>query len=107
MRIICGGCFEYVLNPRFRVQSEIVEQTKSTGEHRRLADGIEVVSRGQVISEAALWTLWEHCGWLTAKEAGFSLILESDKFKRITFQYHTARWMAILYARRFTAQLDD
>ena len=65
------------------------------------------VTAGRWLSEAAMWTKWEHCGSLSNEEAGFLLALQVDSFLHAVRQHEDAFIDTVLYAREFVKELND
>jgi len=64
------------------------------------------LSRGHCVSEAVLWTLWEHCGELVSLSVGSCALLESDSFEEIVKLYPMVTWLSVLYSRQFIIHLN-
>lgn len=63
--------------------------------------------KGQVISEAALWTHWERRGELVADCDSLLLKMAAVDFSNIVVQHHVACAHAVKYARRFVYWLNQ
>jgi len=59
------------------------------------------------LSEAALWTVWEHCGKLVATEQGSCVLLVSKDVEEVMQHHPVVRWMVTLYARQFIVQMNS
>mmetsp|Transcript_19487 Transcript_19487/g.52230 ORF Transcript_19487/g.52230 Transcript_19487/m.52230 type:complete len:804 (+) Transcript_19487:68-2479(+) len=65
------------------------------------------ISGGMWLSEAALWTVWEHCGELVAQSDAYLLSLDALEFARLLKEYECAHVHAALYARAFVHFLNS
>jgi len=66
----------------------------------------ELVSKGQFMSEAVLWTSWEYCGDLTALEDSRLMVVDGAEFARVLRRYETALVDASIYGRKFVLHLN-
>jgi len=64
------------------------------------------IVRNNWLSEATLWTVWEHCGKLVAVNQGSCTLLFSKDFENMMQDHPVAHWMATLYARQFIAHMN-
>jgi hypothetical protein len=68
-------------------------------------ESVQIVP-GICLSEAVLWTVWEHCGKLLATEQGSCALLFSKDAENVMQQHPVVLWMATLYARQFIARMN-
>lgn len=68
--------------------------------------GSQMVSRGCCLPEAVLWTLWTHCGTLTAAEDSSILAMEAEAFASVIVQYPDAQQHAYKYCKFFLSRLN-
>eukprot|EP00427_Karlodinium_veneficum_P053617 CAMPEP_0169403048 /NCGR_PEP_ID=MMETSP1017-20121227/55513_1 /TAXON_ID=342587 /ORGANISM="Karlodinium micrum, Strain CCMP2283" /LENGTH=373 /DNA_ID=CAMNT_0009509167 /DNA_START=51 /DNA_END=1172 /DNA_ORIENTATION=+ len=67
----------------------------------------ELVQKGQILCEAALWTDWENVGELAACEnSGLLLIFDAEKFAHIVRQYRAGRIHAVRFSHRYVWKLN-
>jgi len=64
------------------------------------------LSRGQWLSEAVLWTVWEHTGTLGAASLGTFALLSHTSFEEAITLHPAVHWLSVLYARQFVIHLN-
>mmetsp|Transcript_21702 Transcript_21702/g.42359 ORF Transcript_21702/g.42359 Transcript_21702/m.42359 type:complete len:448 (-) Transcript_21702:2416-3759(-) len=69
-------------------------------------DRAEQLRSGTFLSEAVLWTLWEHCRDLTAAEVGSACLVSPKALMDVLIQHPEVHWLSILYARQFFINLN-
>lgn len=76
-------------------------------EEEQLADGrCKIVRTGRWLSEASLWTRWEHRGDLEATSHCSVLMIDSKEFRQVLENYEEAFTECVLYARVFVEALS-
>jgi hypothetical protein len=69
-------------------------------------DRAQQLRSGTFLSEAVLWTLWEHCGDLSAAEIGSACLVGPKALMDVLIQHPEVHWLSILYARQFLINLN-
>jgi len=64
------------------------------------------LSRGEWLSEAVLWTVWEHTGQLGAATPGTCALLSYTSFEEAIKLHPAVHWLSVLYARQFVIHLN-
>jgi len=64
------------------------------------------LGKGKWLSEAVLWTTWEHCGVLKSLGDSTLLLLTPSAFERVAKSHPPAHASIVLYAREFVAALN-
>eukprot|EP00448_Togula_jolla_P027826 CAMPEP_0170652904 /NCGR_PEP_ID=MMETSP0224-20130122/47136_1 /TAXON_ID=285029 /ORGANISM="Togula jolla, Strain CCCM 725" /LENGTH=424 /DNA_ID=CAMNT_0010984767 /DNA_START=342 /DNA_END=1616 /DNA_ORIENTATION=+ len=64
------------------------------------------VKRLESLSEAVLWTKWEHCGVLLAETDGVTLDLNAETFGQLVVNHERVWAFAVKYAKRFLLVSD-
>lgn len=64
------------------------------------------LSQGQWVSEAVLWTVWEHTGKLGAASGGTCAVLSSASFEEAIKLHPAVHWLSVLYARQFIIHMN-
>jgi len=70
-------------------------------------EGAQFLSPGCFVSEAALWTVWEHMGDLSAVGDCGTCVLDTNKFAKVIKQHPYAHWMSVMYARQFIIKINQ
>mmetsp|Transcript_126703 Transcript_126703/g.370232 ORF Transcript_126703/g.370232 Transcript_126703/m.370232 type:complete len:862 (+) Transcript_126703:47-2632(+) len=87
------------------LMQHMLEDTVASDSERNPHD-ILSLTIGHWVSEAVLWTPWEHTGGLISVRDSMLLTLGVSDFARIMRSYPPAHVSAILYARQFVAGLN-
>mmetsp|Transcript_58727 Transcript_58727/g.102269 ORF Transcript_58727/g.102269 Transcript_58727/m.102269 type:complete len:1021 (-) Transcript_58727:205-3267(-) len=75
--------------------------------HYRSSSGQASLFQNSSISEACLWTTWEHLGSLVASEESLLLALDAHLFSNVILQHHEACVHAVKYAKRYVWHLNQ
>eukprot|EP00747_Dinoflagellata_sp_TGD_P082843 gnl/TRDRNA2_/TRDRNA2_161853_c3_seq1.p1 gnl/TRDRNA2_/TRDRNA2_161853_c3~~gnl/TRDRNA2_/TRDRNA2_161853_c3_seq1.p1 ORF type:complete len:302 (-),score=27.51 gnl/TRDRNA2_/TRDRNA2_161853_c3_seq1:137-982(-) len=65
------------------------------------------VHKGMWVSEAVLWTIWEHSGRLSADSNCYFFSIDAQKFADVISRYEDAKIDAVLYAREFLDRMNE
>jgi len=65
-----------------------------------------ILVRGQCLSEAALWTKWDHCGQLYAVQDSSLLLMDAAHFARVIEDDDLSCIRAVEYGRKFVWKLN-
>jgi hypothetical protein len=104
MLFVERGSLTYI----FRMHKMGTDPQASESEGEQPAEPVEAaISSLTWLSEAALWTVWEHCGELIAQSDAYLLSLDSQKFAVLLKEYECAHVHAALYARAFVKFLNS
>lgn len=74
---------------------------------RKISISAESVSDGAIISEAVLWTHWEHCGTLLSKDVSVLLSFDPSSFADVIVQYETLVSYLVKYAKLFIRNMFE
>eukprot|EP00418_Pyrodinium_bahamense_P077359 CAMPEP_0179055300 /NCGR_PEP_ID=MMETSP0796-20121207/23229_1 /TAXON_ID=73915 /ORGANISM="Pyrodinium bahamense, Strain pbaha01" /LENGTH=877 /DNA_ID=CAMNT_0020751947 /DNA_START=56 /DNA_END=2690 /DNA_ORIENTATION=+ len=94
MRFVSRGCLAY----HHRLESNADSQ--SAGPEA------QVVNPDTWLSEACLWTVWEHCGKLESRKDGVLFALDSLHFGKLVTLYRHVHWNLVHYARHFILHVN-
>lgn len=77
--------------------------------NRRPSTNVEevTVEPGIWLSEACLYTPWQHCGDLCSTTSGMHLAVGTEEFAAVVKQYEQAFVDVVIYARVFVADLNN
>eukprot|EP00448_Togula_jolla_P034877 CAMPEP_0170625472 /NCGR_PEP_ID=MMETSP0224-20130122/30776_1 /TAXON_ID=285029 /ORGANISM="Togula jolla, Strain CCCM 725" /LENGTH=505 /DNA_ID=CAMNT_0010952047 /DNA_START=215 /DNA_END=1733 /DNA_ORIENTATION=+ len=83
------------------VHSEVPSGMDSRGSRGISSQHIREVGPEDYLSEAVLWTKWEHCGSLIARRDSAMLELHADRFEAVVANHETTCLHCTRYARVF------
>jgi len=67
---------------------------------------VHVLSKGRYLSEACLWSDWDHCGICLASKRSEHMTMNSEEFARLARAHPAAHCSLIYYARSFMAGIN-
>jgi len=91
-------CDEYILAATPRINPR--KKSKS-GEH-----GEDFIEEGDVLSEAVLWTHWEHRGALKSDSDSILIIMDAANLAKAIMEYRSAATHAVKHAKHFCWRLN-
>jgi hypothetical protein len=106
MLLCVSGSFIYVLGKDPESCMKLQRQ-KSGGHHRPSVFSEEhYIEPGMWLSEASLYTVWQHCGDLFAHTESQLLAVDANELATVVKQYEQAFVDVVIYARVFIAELN-
>jgi hypothetical protein len=101
MLFVMTGDFCYTFGRSTDAWSQLCFSSRS-----KIPDSATPVKPGHWLSEAALWTSWQHCGELCAKEEGSLLALRVEEFISTMKRHDEAMVDVAGYAKNFVEELN-
>jgi len=103
-----GGIFHNNLCEDFVSSFDVNKDADHSGRERKSFREMKVkpIQSNVYLSEACLWTKWEHRGDLCAAQDSSVVLLNVERFITSIKQYPAAAATAMAYSRRFVAWLN-
>jgi len=90
----------------YQCDEHILMSTPRLRDRRKSIEGEDFLEKGDVLSEAALWTPWEHRGTLTSSTDSILLAMEAANLPKVIMDYRYAAIHAVKHAKHFCWRLN-
>jgi hypothetical protein len=98
MLFITGGQFEYQCDEDILF---LTPRPKQRPRHQKSRSGCDYLCNGDLVSEAVLWTTWEHHGALLSGADSLMVCMDASTFSKEITAHPRATVHAVKYARHF------